>query len=88
MRLVTSFVFVSRVKRETVRSPGLLADEASSRGAEERKRGEPFTLTSHLGASIAHEVSQPISAIVMNGEACLRWLNREAPQFDKVLAAA
>ena len=86
MLLVTSHAFSSQVKRETAWSPGLLPDEASLRGTEERKRGEPFALLSHLGACIAHEVSQPISAIVMNGEACLRWLNREAPQIDKATA--
>jgi C4-dicarboxylate-specific signal transduction histidine kinase len=29
-----------------------------------------------LSASIAHEVSQPLAAIVARGAACLRWLNR------------
>ena len=27
-----------------------------------------------LTASIAHEVKQPLAAIIMNGETCLRWL--------------
>ena len=29
-----------------------------------------------LTASIAHEVNQPLAAVVTNGEACLRWLGR------------
>jgi C4-dicarboxylate-specific signal transduction histidine kinase len=53
---------------------------------EEREPAEPLSLLSHMGACIAHEVSQPLSAIVMNGEACLRWLNRETPQVDKAAA--
>ena len=30
-----------------------------------------------LAASIAHEVNQPLAAVVANAEACLRWLDRE-----------
>ncbi len=37
-----------------------------------------------LSASIAHEVNQPLAAIVSHGEASLRWLNREAPRLDEV----
>ncbi len=29
-----------------------------------------------LAASIAHEVNQPITGVVINGNACLRWLSR------------
>ncbi len=29
-----------------------------------------------LAASIAHEVNQPIAGVVINGNACLRWLSR------------
>lgn len=35
-----------------------------------------------LAASIAHEVNQPLAAIVTSGEAALRWLNRDVPQID------
>jgi PAS domain S-box-containing protein len=40
-----------------------------------------------MSASIAHEVNQPLAAIVANGEACLRWLNRETPDLDEVRGA-
>jgi signal transduction histidine kinase len=36
-----------------------------------------------LAASIAHEVNQPLGAIVTNGQACLRLLSREPPSVDK-----
>jgi signal transduction histidine kinase len=37
-----------------------------------------------LVASIAHEVNQPLAAILANGEAGLRWLNRDQPNLDEV----
>lgn len=37
-----------------------------------------------LSASIAHEVNQPLAAIMTNGDASLRWLNRESPDLDEV----
>ena len=40
-----------------------------------------------LTASIAHEVNQPLMAIVTGGEAGMRWLRREVPDLDEVSAA-
>jgi PAS domain S-box-containing protein len=37
-----------------------------------------------ISASIAHEVNQPLAAIVANGQACLRFLRREKPDLDDV----
>src|SRR5216683_6285293 len=39
-----------------------------------------------LTASIAHEVIQPLAAIVANGEMCLRRLGRGEPEIDKARA--
>jgi NO-binding membrane sensor protein with MHYT domain len=40
-----------------------------------------------LTASIAHEVSQPLAAVVTNSQACLRWLALETPRLDEARAA-
>ena len=40
-----------------------------------------------LTASIAHEVNQPLAAIVTSGEAGLRWLRRDVPNLEEVAAA-
>jgi PAS domain S-box-containing protein len=37
-----------------------------------------------LTSSIAHEVNQPLVAVVTNGDACMRWLAAEPPKLDKV----
>ena len=46
-----------------------------------------MTTLGQLTASIAHEVNQPLAAIVTNGEACLRWLGYDPPQLDEVRGA-
>jgi PAS domain S-box-containing protein len=39
--------------------------------------------TAILAASIAHEINQPLAAIVFNSTAGLRWLDREAPNVER-----
>ena len=36
-----------------------------------------------LTASIAHEISQPLTAVVTNGDACLQWLSASPPNLEK-----
>jgi PAS domain S-box-containing protein len=40
------------------------------------------TTLGELTASIAHEVNQPLTAVVVNADACLRWLRRRTPDLD------
>ena len=40
-----------------------------------------------LTASISHEVNQPIAAVVLNGQVCLRLLALETPRVDEMRAA-
>jgi len=52
--------------------------EAQLRQAQtELARASRVSALGELSASIAHEVGQPLAAIVTNGEACLRWLRRQ-----------
>jgi signal transduction histidine kinase len=37
-----------------------------------------------LTASIAHEIKQPLTAVVMNGHACIEWLSASPPNLDRV----
>jgi signal transduction histidine kinase len=39
-------------------------------------------------ASFAHEVNQPLAAIVTNAESCLAWLGKEQPDLDRARKAA
>ena len=46
------------------------------------------TLTiGELATSIAHEVNQPLAGIVTNAEACLRWLDGNAPNLPEAQAS-
>lgn len=40
-----------------------------------------------LAASVAHEVKQPLTGIVSNGSACLRWLAGDPPNLEDVREA-
>jgi PAS domain S-box-containing protein len=40
-----------------------------------------------MTASVAHEVSQPLAAIIANANAALRWLERSEPEVDEIRAA-
>jgi signal transduction histidine kinase len=54
------------------------------RAQAELARVGRLTTMGELVASIAHEVNQPLAAILANGEAGLRWLNRDEPNLDEV----
>jgi len=45
------------------------------------------SMMGELAASIAHEVNQPLSGIVSNGGACLRWLGVDPPNIKEVREA-
>ena len=65
----------------------------SLRYAIERKRGEEAVRVARvltmgeLAASIAHEVNQPLAAVVTNAEAALRWLTGVTPNLLEARAA-
>ena len=41
------------------------------------------TMLSAMSASIAHEIRQPLAAVIASGEAALRWLDRDAPDIGE-----
>jgi C4-dicarboxylate-specific signal transduction histidine kinase len=63
------------------------AQEALQAAQAELAHVTRLTTLNAIGASIAHEVNQPLAAIVNNALACLRWLNRETPDLDKARSA-
>jgi PAS domain S-box-containing protein len=64
------------------------ADETLRKTEADLARVARATTLGELTASIAHEVNQPIAAVVTNANACLRWLRGETPNLDKAREAA
>jgi PAS domain S-box-containing protein len=46
------------------------------------------TTMGELTASLAHEVNQPIAAVVTSANSCIRWLAADVPNLEKARAAA
>jgi len=75
---------------------GLLIDISEQKNMEEALRSSEMRLSratrtatvGEFAASIAHEINQPLAAVVTNGQACLRWLSSEPPGLDKAYEAA
>jgi C4-dicarboxylate-specific signal transduction histidine kinase len=78
-----------RSKRGELEFIGAVMDITERKRAEDELRKTQanlahvarLTTIGELTASIAHEVNQPLAAVVTNANACLRWLDRESPDL-------
>src|SRR6266571_6752530 len=70
---------------------GTLMDVTERRRAEEERQAlahaNRIATLGQLTASIAHEVNQPIAAVVTNAQAALRWLNIQPPDPEEIRQA-
>jgi PAS domain S-box-containing protein len=83
------FLFTARCFRDEagriVRWYGAATDIDDRKRAEDDVRKQRQEI---CAASIAHEVAQPLAAILTNGQVCLRWLDRDAPNLEQARRAA
>jgi PAS domain S-box-containing protein len=63
------------------------AEEALAQARTELAHVTRVTTMGELAASIAHELNQPLAAIVTNANASLRWLARQPPDVDEARQA-
>jgi C4-dicarboxylate-specific signal transduction histidine kinase len=63
-------------------------EEALQVTRSELARVTRITTIGELAASIAHEVNQPLAAVVANADACVAWLARDTPDLLEARAAA
>lgn len=63
------------------------AEESLRRTQSKLAHATQVATAAELAASIVHEISQPLSAMVANGQACLRWLATTPPSYDDSRAA-
>src|ERR1700733_12271867 len=64
------------------------SEEALSRTQAQLSRATRFATVAELAASIAHEINQPLSAVVANGLACMQWLSAQPPNVTNAQVAA
>jgi PAS domain S-box-containing protein len=63
------------------------AEEALRAAQAELAHVSRLTIMGELTASLAHELNQPLAAVVTNGGACLRWLDRGEPNLEEAMSA-
>jgi C4-dicarboxylate-specific signal transduction histidine kinase len=64
------------------------AEEALRNAQADLARVARLTTMGELAASIAHEVNQPLMAVVTNADTCVRWLAKDPPDLDEARKAA
>jgi signal transduction histidine kinase len=63
------------------------AEVAARRTATELAHMNRIATAGEMTASIAHEIRQPLGAIMTNGQAALRWLQRKVPDIEEAKTA-
>jgi PAS domain S-box-containing protein len=64
------------------------AEQALRRASDRLAQATQAASLAELSASIAHEVNQPLAAIVTNAQACHRWLSVEPPNIERAMTTA
>jgi len=62
--------------------------QALREAREKLAQASKIASLAELSASIAHEINQPLQAIVANGHASLRWLDAKPPNIEKAIRTA
>lgn len=59
------------------------AEEELRSSRDQLAQASRFATVAELSASIAHELNQPLQAVVANGDACMRWLAAAPPNVHE-----
>jgi len=90
----TDYVFKNKISRVVFSVQRALREAAERAGRAEAEKvlratqaelahvGHIMTM-GEMATSLAHEVTQPLSAIILNGNACLRWLSAQPPVLSE-----
>jgi signal transduction histidine kinase len=84
-RLGRELAFALKVEED--RTNLRAAEDAARESLAELARAARMITVATFASSIAHEVNQPVAAIVANSEAALRWLGKTPPNLDEARAA-
>ena len=79
---LVEYIGVTMDETERVR-----ANAAMQEAQAELARVARLTTMGELAASIAHEINQPLTAVITNGNAALRWLAHAPPNLEETRAS-
>jgi signal transduction histidine kinase len=65
-----------------------MPEDARRRASDRLAQATQAASLAELSASIAHELNQPLAAIVANSQACHRWLSAEPPNVERAKITA
>jgi PAS domain S-box-containing protein len=81
---VPALVGVARFEETGNQAVAFVVDLTARKRAEsELAHANRVATMGHLTASIAHEVNQPIAALLTNAETAMRWLARQPPNSER-----
>lgn len=80
-------VLEERSQRQAAEEARRAAEERAQESLAELARAARVVSLGAFAASLAHEVNQPVAAIMANGEAALRWLSKSPANLEEVRAA-
>jgi C4-dicarboxylate-specific signal transduction histidine kinase len=63
------------------------AEDAAREAQSDLARAGRLLSVGEFASSIAHEINQPVAAIITNGDAALRWMDRDPPDLVETRAA-
>jgi signal transduction histidine kinase len=86
--LINSLISLTAIAATTYLALKIVAIDTEIQASRERLAHVARVITlGELTASIAHEVNQPLAAVVTNANACSRWLAADPPNLDEVTKA-
>ncbi|WP_144578852.1 PAS domain-containing protein [Agrobacterium sp. DE0009] len=65
-----------------------VAQESLRVSQEKLAKASRYAGMAELSASIAHELSQPLAAVIMSADACRRWLEMASPNIERAKQSA
>jgi C4-dicarboxylate-specific signal transduction histidine kinase len=73
--------------RTEARAERQQAEEALRQAQADLARASRVSSMGELSASLAHEINQPITAVVIKANSCLLWLSRDEPDLEEARLA-
>jgi signal transduction histidine kinase len=80
-------LLIQRARRRRADAARLVAEEAAEAQRREVAHMSRVLMLGELSGAVAHELNQPLTAILANAQAAQMMLAREAPDIDDVLIA-